>query len=279
MYYFVVVQINEKLSKSDDYRTYIQYDEKDLNNIKNNIVKPYLKKEDIHFEGYFIKPSNIRQISIKTSDKPITVLTDEANSRMQSNVIMYIDPESIVRSKDGLQDITKSVFDSVRLTLDHQLVQSKAGKILVGQSNRVFIVHGRDDLAKTATARLIESLGLDAIILHEQTNAGKTIIEKIEQETDCGFAIILYTPCDLGRVSSEVDEQPRARQNVIFEHGYLTAKLGRDRVCALKKGNVETPSDISGVVYTDMDDAGMWKFAVARELQTAGFTIDMNKVR
>ena len=65
-------------------------------------------------------------------------------------------------------------------------------------SNNVFIVHGRDDLLKVEVARLIEKLGLSAIILHEQPNSGKTIIEKIEEYTNVGFGIVLYTPCDIG---------------------------------------------------------------------------------
>ncbi|OUJ14716.1 TIR domain-containing protein [Acetobacter sp. DsW_063] len=279
MYYFVIVQTKEKLSQSDDYRTYIQYDETNLGNIEENVVRPYLKNQEIHFEGNFIEKSNIRGISIKKSTRPIKFLVDEAYSRLGSGVVVVITSESIVRSSNGLDDITISVFDSVKKSLFSDTSEGKKTKPINPSSKRIFIVHGRDDLAKTEVARLIEALGLDAVILHEQINSGKTIIEKIEDETDCGFAIILYTPCDLGRMSSEVAEQPRARQNVIFEHGYLTAKLGRRHVCALKKGDVETPSDISGIVYTDMDKGGTWKYIVCRELQAVGFVIDMNRVR
>ncbi|GAN69866.1 TIR domain-containing protein [Acetobacter orleanensis] len=279
MYYFVIVQTNEKLTKSDDYRTYIQYDSTDLESIKQNVVRPFLENIDLHFEGNFIKKSDIKHISIKESPKPIATLQEEAYEKLPQGFFVVLTSETIVREKNGLTDITNSVFNSVRASISTKIPTNTGNKNDIFSSKRVFIVHGRDNLAKTETARLIEALGLDAVVLHEQINSGKTIIEKIEQETDCGFAIVLYTPCDLGRISSEVDEQPRARQNVIFEHGYLTAKLGRDRVCALKKENIETPSDISGVVYTNMDSEGMWKYAVARELQAVGFIIDMNKVR
>lgn len=69
-----------------------------------------------------------------------------------------------------------------------------------------------------------------------------------------------------------------ARQNVVFEHGYLIGRLGRERVCALVKGNVETPGDISGVVYISMDDAGAWKADLAREMRATGLPVDMNKL-
>lgn len=142
---------------------------------------------------------------------------------------------------------------------------------------KVFIVHGRDNEAKFEVSRFIENLGLEPIILHEQASLGKTIIEKIEHyANDADFAIILYTPCDNGRGIHESNVAPknRARQNVIFEHGYLMSKLGRENVCALVKGDIETPNDISGVVYIDLDPYEGWKRAVSKELESCGYTIN-----
>lgn len=140
---------------------------------------------------------------------------------------------------------------------------------------KVFIVHGRDNEAKQEVSRFIEALGLEAIILHEQASAGMTIIEKIEHySNDADFALVLYTPCDLGRGAHEANPpNRRARQNVVFEHGYLMAKLGRENVCALVKGNLEKPNDISGVVYVDLDQAGAWKIEVSKELRACGYQL------
>lgn len=125
-------------------------------------------------------------------------------------------------------------------------------------SNKIFIVHGHDNEAVQEMARTLEKGGFEAVILHEQPDAGLTIIEKIERYTDVAFAVILYTECDIGRdkESPVENEQYRARQNVVFEHGYLISKLGRDHVCALVKGDVETPGDISGVLYVPMNANG-----------------------
>lgn len=145
---------------------------------------------------------------------------------------------------------------------------------------KVFVVHGHDNELKTEVARFIERQSLEAVILHEQISRGQTIIEKIEANSDVGFAIILYTPCDIGRsVSSpEEDAKTRARQNVIFEHGYFVAKLGRSNVIALNKGNVEIPNDLSGVVYTNYDEVGAWKREIAHELKSSGYEIDFSKI-
>lgn len=145
--------------------------------------------------------------------------------------------------------------------------------------SKVFIIHGHDDGAKNEVARFVEKLGLEAVILHEQVNSGDTIIEKLEKYTDVGFAIVLYTSCDIGGVKTETDKlKPRARQNVIFEHGLLISKIGRSNVVALVKGNVEIPNDISGVVYKSMDTSGAWKYSIAREMKSSGYDVDMNKI-
>lgn len=149
---------------------------------------------------------------------------------------------------------------------------------LSSRSKRVFIVHGHDELLLIKAARFIERLGYEPVILHEQANKGMTIIEKIEANTDVGFAIVLYTPDDKGNVASEAEQGTlnfRARQNVIFEHGYLMAKLKRANVVPLMGGTVETPSDISGIVY--VDDAN-WQFEIAREMLGAGYEVDFKRL-
>ncbi|WP_277750433.1 TIR domain-containing protein [Latilactobacillus curvatus] len=70
----------------------------------------------------------------------------------------------------------------------------------------------------------------------------------------------------------------RARQNVIFEHGYLTAKLGRQNVCALVKNTVEIPNDLYGIVYVTLDSSDSWKLQLAQNMKSAGYQIDFNKI-
>jgi predicted nucleotide-binding protein len=51
------------------------------------------------------------------------------------------------------------------------------------------------------------------------------------------------------------------------------AKLGRENVCALLKSDIETPNDISGVVYVGLDVNGAWKAEIAKELKGCGYNI------
>ena len=143
----------------------------------------------------------------------------------------------------------------------------------------VFIVHGHDKATKEAVARFIEKLGLNPIILHEQPNEGRTIIEKFEDHSKVGFAIIIITPDDIGGPRTKTGKQkPRARQNVIFELGYFIGKLERSRVCALYVEGVEMPSDYDGVLYIPLDSQDAWQLRLAREIKQAGLPVDLNKI-
>ena len=96
---------------------------------------------------------------------------------------------------------------------DENLVQSKSRNY-----DSVFIVHGHDNSAKETVARFVEKMGFESIIRHEQTSGGRTIIEKIEHYSDTDFGIVIYSPDDMGRKQShDSAEQPKARQNVVFE--------------------------------------------------------------
>lgn len=146
-----------------------------------------------------------------------------------------------------------------------------------GIGNKVFIVHGHDGDIKQQVATFIEKITGDRpIVLHEKADSGRTVIEKFEgHASEVGFAIILLTADDEGRVKGATPLNSRARQNVVFEFGYFMAKLGRDRVVALHEAGVELPSDISGLLYKSL--AGNWKFDLAKELMAAGIEIDVAK--
>lgn len=140
-------------------------------------------------------------------------------------------------------------LDSIRDKLEYctppeEAAQRRTKDGVPPVGNDVFVVHGHDNAAKEALARFIDNQGLHAIILHEQTNEGRTIIEKFEDYSDVGYTVVLLTADDVGAPVSEPEAlRPRARQNVIFELGFFVGKLGRKRVCVLYKESIERPSD------------------------------------
>lgn len=150
-------------------------------------------------------------------------------------------------------------------------VKKKERKLV--ETNKVFIVHGHNEAVKEKVARFIEHLKLEPIILHEQTDQGRTIIEKFEANSaDVNFAIVLLTADDEGKAKKETDYKERARQNVIFEMGYFVGLLSRSHVFMLLDEGVEKPSDLDGIVYTSLNED--WKTKLFKELQACGYNVD-----
>lgn len=118
--------------------------------------------------------------------------------------------------------------------------------------SKIFIVHGHDNVKYELKNYLQNTLKCpEPIILSEVSQPGLTIIENFEQVADdAALVFVLVTPDD-----PQADSSLRARQNVIFELGYFLGKLGRKsgRVIILKKGAVEIPTDIQGILYIDID--------------------------
>ena len=148
-------------------------------------------------------------------------------------------------------------------------------RVNIKKYDKVFIVHGHDGELKHSVARIIEKQGIEAIILSEQANKGRTIIEKIEAYNDISGAICLFTADDFGRAKEDASDNTRARQNVVLETGYFMGKLGRDHIVILADNGIEMPSDLSGVVYTDTES---WKIDLLKELKAMGYTVDFNKL-
>ncbi len=181
----------------------------------------------------------------------------------------------------GINAITRQLI--IPFVRDYKTFVVSSGnnsfKLFTAESNKVFLVHGHDEGALNLLARFLEKLGLEAIILKEQPNQGRTIIEKYEDyANEVGFAVILLTPDDLASSALETTLNRRARQNVVFELGYFTGRLGRGRVCLLRKGDVEMPSDLFGVIYTEMDTGEGWKSKLVAELKAANLKCDANRM-
>lgn len=146
-------------------------------------------------------------------------------------------------------------------------------------NNKIFVVHGHDEIAKNELEIFLKNSGLEPIVLHRQPDQGRTIIEKFEVYSDVGFALIILTPDDVFYTLNEENKkyelaEKRARQNVIFEWGFFVGKLGRDRVCCLHKKSVELPSDIHGVLYKPFNDSIKDTFYdLLQELKAAGYNV------
>lgn len=211
-------------------------------------------------------------IYIQWSDSMMTISGYDRRSIDREKYLEGLESASVLL--ESMIDEVEEYWEENEPTTSIPITNGKRSE----STNKVFLIHGRDEGTRDTVAIFLGQLGLEPVILAEQASQGKTIIEKFESHAQVGFAIALLTPDDTGSLSNDVDTpRPRARQNVIFELGFFIGCLGRERVCALTKGKVQIPSDYSGVVYIPLDDGDGWKLQLVRELKTAGFTVDANR--
>ncbi len=208
---------------------------------------------------------------------------------IEDNLLFYLIKTNVKK----IESVLELIIDDLELKHDiipiditlhpetQKFIEDKFKKKVV--KKKIFIVHGHNEVMKQSVARFIENIGLEAIILSEQANKGKTTLEKFHINANVDMAIILLSGDDKGYSVKEGARKVkhRARQNVIFELGYFIGKFNREKVIALVENasNFETPSDLHGVVYTPFDGPdGAWKASVLKELKANGFDIDVNKV-
>ncbi|MGO8757184.1 MAG: TIR domain-containing protein [Terracidiphilus sp.] len=144
-------------------------------------------------------------------------------------------------------------------------------------SRGIFVVHGHDHGTKDTVARFLTQMDLEPIVLHEQPDKGRTVIEKFEDYSEVQCAVVILSPDDVAyEKSAPTKQEERARQNVILELGFFIGKLGRDRTFALLLDGVSQPSDLAGILYIPMSDDS-WRMKLVRELKAAGIDVDANK--
>jgi predicted nucleotide-binding protein len=186
---------------------------------------------------------------------------------------------SVIQEVVDIVERTMAQIRSGKVSLQNESKAIEALSRGAPRSNtKVFLVHGHDESARETVARFLEKIGLDVVILSEKPGSSDTLIEKMERYSDVAFAVVLLRPDDLGAETvANAKMRPRARQNVILELGYFMGKLGRGRVVALLKGELEHPSDYDGVNYVSMDE-GAWRLRLTQELQAAGLKVDLNNL-
>lgn len=187
---------------------------------------------------------------IRSNNKKIPILAYSACQDKETIDLINKDPNARFLAKWS----TPSMEDIV------SIIENKLGIEHAPPSPNVFIVHGHNDALKYELKNYLQNtLGLpEPIILHEQPNMGRTLIQKFEDYAYCSnLAFILLTPDDkLANPDDLDDEKRRARQNVILELGFFLGTLGREtgRVILLHVGPLELPSDLSGVTYIDISN-------------------------
>jgi CheY-like chemotaxis protein len=191
--------------------------------------------------GYMAGIALTRRLRTKRAGFPVVLMSSE-----------IVGGEARAWAKENGYPFVSKVEDRSRLLT----ALSGLGLVALVERPRSFIVHGHDEsLLHEMKDYLQNVLKWPApIVLRDQPNCGKTLIDKFEEYAGIvDWVFVLLSPDDETFDPKTNDQRRRARQNVIFELGFFYGLLGRreGRVIALKKGDVEIPSDIHGVIWID----------------------------
>lgn len=263
-----------------------------------NIAEPLVRHERFFCGGAFVQSEHIDKVIFAETDETSSTLMSLLAARAYRNREIFFKDDKSQVVLEG-RDITRAIIEQAKLNIESKVCVGSTGKQEPGvreleielaklrgenqqltqylhrnsNSKKVFVVHGHDVVALRETEILLRRSGLEPVILSEEPNKGQTLIEKVESNTDVGYAIVLLTPDDEGRKRGTDAMLPRARQNVIWEWGYLVGKLGRRRVACLYDPTVELPSDLHGIVRIDISNGILKNGDIIKELKAAGYTI------
>jgi predicted nucleotide-binding protein len=237
----------------------------------NKIAIPFIRKDQFFCGGTVILPDRVLELRFNVTQQPSQELAPLIEARRRMHGIMSGSPALNAVVSEG-KNVTREILNEAEARRNGE----ESPRDVAVKSDRVFIVHGHDQRAVDQTEILIHRFGLTPIILRNEPNQGNTVIEKFEAHAKVGFAVILLTPDDVGCVAARApgDLQARARQNVIWEWGYLVGRLGRPNVICLYKTGVELPSDLHGLVRINIEDDVRDKAEeIRREFEAAGYNI------
>lgn len=153
---------------------------------------------------------------------------------------------------------------------------------------KVFVIHGRNELARKALFEFLRALGLDPIEWSQaitMTGKGSPYIGEV---LDAAFGaaqavVVLQTPDDVAHLHEsltyagdpECEPQMQPRPNVLFEAGMA---MGRheDRTIIAELGKVKTFSDIHGRHAVRLDNSTERRQDLATRLRSAGCAVNMD---
>ena len=149
--------------------------------------------------------------------------------------------------------------------------REQAGPDASSLGTEVLVVHNGVAEAGALVASYLQSLGLTVSALRKEEH-GSAIMGRLD-DAAVGFAAVLLTsePTEDSPTSAQAPAEPS--REAVFGLGYALGRLGGNRVCALKVGNVAEPSDMPGLRCVPLDSDDAWKYLLAKELRSAGFAI------
>ena len=282
------VRITQKSSKLND-EVGLDYTLEDL---ARRIIEPYRNGRPITIGGKAIATDDIERIRITKTVQESTYLRPiaEQERRRGGVIIPPISVEWYI-AKMG-EDVTDDFITGPpgeKLEVASQRIQEM--RPATG-TRVVFVVHGRNEIARKAIFVFLRSIGLDPLEWAEAAHVTGKPTPYIGEILDAAFSrahavVVLFTPDDEARLREpfQSDSDPsyetqltgQARPNVLFEAG-MAMERDQDRTVLVELGSLRPFSDIAGRHTIRLDNSGQQRQQLAKRLQSAGCPVNLEGI-
>jgi predicted nucleotide-binding protein len=155
---------------------------------------------------------------------------------------------------------------------------------------KVFVVHGRNKLARNGMFSFLRSIGLEPMEWDDMVSNLGTPSPYIGQVLDYAFShaqaiVVLMTPDEDAQLApmfhesrdAAQDKGPasQARPNVIFEAGMAMGR-SEDHTVIVEVGDIRAFSDLAGRLVIRLDNSTATRQRLANRLKSAGCPVNLN---
>ena len=272
----------------------------DLAQVRQTIVQPYVSGNAILINGKRIEQPEIGRLQVIETEHNSSHLLSIASGEVEREGYPSTHP-MIKHFPSSIQDLYRDTYVSLRMmnlgtdVTDHLIRESTlnastGSQVTAGRdkprqdTNVVFVVHGRNEQARTAMFEFLRAIGLQPLEWSQAVNATGKTAPFIGEILNVAFSrahavVVLMTPDDVARLrqifwkddesSFEMELTSQARPNVLFEAGMAMGRHS-ERTILVELGALRPFSDVAGRHVIRLDNSSQRRQDLAQRLQIAG---------
>lgn len=256
--------------------------------LEERFLIPYREGRPIVIGGRTVVPDDLTRIRVTESDADSTKLLPAVRRKLSKSSGITFRPDEWHIAAE-CRDVTDDFITGPPGSTVHAVPRERRRQALTPNPKAVFVVHGRNMVARDAMFTFLRSLTLHPIEFNEAVRATGHPSPYVGDVLDRAFemaqaVLILFTPDDEARLRAsfrdvsdpahETELTPQARPNVIFEAGMAMGR-NTNRTVLVELGSVRPFSDIGGRHVLRMNNSTMRRQELAERLSAAECAVSL----
>ncbi len=237
--------------------------------LERRFLTPYSRAEPIVIKGRMLTIGDLVRIEIFETERKVLNL-----AQIPWNIMTDVTSDFILGPPG---------WESEEQSTDVQRFRPPA------DTRDVFVVHGRNLMARDALFDFLRSIDLHPVEWSEAVHATGKPAPYVGEILDAAFSrahavVVLFTPDDEARLreSLRTDSEPphetdltgQARPNVLFEAGMAMGR-SEDRTVLVELGSLRPFSDVAGRHVIRLDKSSQRRQELAQRLRAAGCPVNL----